>query len=116
MPVKAFNRLLTYIGEAEQRDVSIAAYPVQSARSDAAECLTFPLAKVFARCARCEGVEFRREMPEAPLKMSSTLLCGACGAEVIHGDLLAQLANGMIARRKRNRSSQSRSSDALAGG
>jgi hypothetical protein len=60
-----------------------------------ADKLVFPLGKLAARCARCDGTEFRAR-EGGKLRLTSVLRCVQCGAEVIHGDLLAQLATDAI--------------------
>jgi hypothetical protein len=98
MPVRAFQMLLSYVAEVEARGINDE-LPSQSQAGDATERLTFPIGKLFARCARCDGIEFRRATPGAPLKMTSTLLCCSCGEEVIHGNLLARLGDDVIAHK-----------------
>ena len=100
MPLQAFNRLMSYVADAEARDISSASTAQQQRGGDAAERLTFPVAKLFARCAGCEGVEFHRAVPEAPLRMNSILVCCACGMEVLHKGLLARLGEDVIAHRR----------------
>ena len=73
------------------------------------ESLVFRMGQLTARCERCDGSEFRLAHPGA-LRMTSPLLCTSCGRQVIHGNLLAALANDAVqharaatARRMRSR-------------
>src|ERR671929_230261 len=53
--------------------------------------------KLLGRCTRCDGTEFRRYDANAPLRMTSVLECCSCFAQVIHGNLLAELGKDAVA-------------------
>lgn len=93
MPVNTFKRLLAYVAEAEITTPTPApAIPVESLR--------FSIGPLAARCAGCDGVDFRPAEPAAPLKMVSTLLCSSCGTPVTQGDLLARLGDDLVERHR----------------
>jgi hypothetical protein len=99
MPLRAFQKLVSYLAEAEARGMGASSAP--QAAGDGIERLTFPVGKVFARCARCEGIEFcRAAVPAAPLRMTSMLTCCTCGMDVIHRRLLERLAEAVIVHKK----------------
>ncbi len=58
--------------------------------------LTFRMGQILARCSRCDGTEFGPAERDAPLKLTSELACRACGGKVIHGNLIAQLAQDTV--------------------
>lgn len=68
---------------------------------DAEERLTFELGPLRAQCSKCGGGEFRRAV-DAPLTYQSLLACCACGHEVVHGDLVVQVAKEAGAQQTRN--------------
>jgi len=94
MPLAAFLRLIGLLGEYEKKG---GGYPgARGAASD--EKLAFRMGKLFARCARCDGIEFLPADPAQPLRLMSELQCCACGERVIHGNLIAQLAKDAISQ------------------
>lgn len=68
---------------------------------DAEDRLTFEVGPLRARCAKCGGGEFRGP-PGAPLTYRSLLACCACGHEVVHGDLVVQVAREAAAQQTRH--------------
>ncbi len=87
-PLRAFLAVLEFLMQLERKNAEPAPAAGEERQSDR---LVFPLGPLLARCARCDGNEFRLTKPSS-LRLTSPLLCMACGAEVIHGNLLAQLA------------------------
>jgi hypothetical protein len=51
---------------------------------------------VEAHCARCDGVEFVQADPGLPMRYINELICCTCGEQVVHGDLIAQLAKEAV--------------------
>ena len=88
MPLRAFLRLIEYLTSNESK-------PVAEYASAAPEDLVFRIGEHAARCSKCDSEDFRMEVP-GPLRMTSRLLCRACGEAVIHGDLIARLASETI--------------------
>lgn len=60
------------------------------------EPLVFRMGNLLARCARCDSTEFQPANPQAPLRLTAELLCRACGQKVVHGNLIAQLAQDAV--------------------
>ena len=80
------------------------------------EPLSFRMGQLEARCRRCDSIEFAPAAPGTPLKLTSGLVCRACGENVVHGDLIARLAqdavqyaHAMTAARERRHSARSAS-------
>ena len=92
-PLRAFLVVLDFLMEGERRSGNGRA--TESESSSPPDKLVFPLGPLLARCARCDGTEFRLAEP-GPLRLTSALACTACGAEVVHGNLLAQLAKDAV--------------------
>jgi hypothetical protein len=113
MPVQAFQKLMAYIAAAEQRGTA-AASSTEAQADGMAERIKFPIGKLFARCTRCDGIEFRRADLAAPLRMTSKLVCCTCAMEVIHGNLLAQLAEDVITHKRAEVVARARRRAALA--
>lgn len=88
MPLQAFLRVIALISE-DERKQAVSAVPSASVNSDK---LRFRIGELQAHCARCDGMEFVQAEPELPLRYINVLHCAACGARVIHGDLIARLA------------------------
>lgn len=93
-PLRAFLVVLEYLMELERKDEE------GPAASDAvverqADKLVFPLGPLLARCVCCDGNEFRLAGPGS-LRLTSPLACTTCGAEIVHGKLLAQLATDAV--------------------
>lgn len=86
MPVQAFLRVIEIISEYERREAP-AAEPAAGTRR-----LHFVVGRHEARCARCDGVEFVKSDPQLPLRYVSELVCCGCGQRVVHGELIARLA------------------------
>jgi hypothetical protein len=89
MPVRAFVQALERLTQHENNGA-----PAPVFDSDAT--LTFPMGELLARCGRCDGTEFTPALPGAPLKMTSELACRACGEKVVHGNLIARLAEEVV--------------------
>ncbi len=95
-PLRAFLAVLEFLMQLEQNaaDAPEAGEAVPP-ENEEADKVVFPLGPLFARCARCDCSEFRRVTPGA-LRLTSPLSCTACGEQVIHGNLLAQLAKDAV--------------------
>ena len=91
MPVQAFLELVRLLTQYENKG---GAYPATQAAGG--EKLTFRMGRHAARCGRCDGSEFVPADRVRPVKMTSELACSACGERVMHGDLIAQLANDAV--------------------
>ena len=91
MPVQAFLELVRLLTQYEKKG---GAYPATQAAGG--EKRTFQMGRLPARCARCDGSEFVPVDPARPVKMTSELACAACGARVVHGNLIAQLAQDAV--------------------
>lgn len=95
-PLRAFLAVLEFLMQLERKEARAAiAADAAPPGSAAADKLVFPLGPLFARCARCDGTEFRLITPGA-LRLTSTLSCTSCEEHVIHGNLLAQLARDAV--------------------
>lgn len=92
MPLRAFLRALELVVQHEERDGTLVASPPQ------AEPLRFHAGPVAATCAKCGHDRFRRVDPTTRPTYGSTLACLGCGAEVVHGDLIAALAREVSRR------------------
>jgi hypothetical protein len=92
MPLRAFLRALELVVQHEQRDAT------PSPSQPAPEPLRFHAGPVAATCAKCGHERFRRVDPAARATYRSTLACLGCGAEVVHGDLIAGLAREVCRR------------------
>lgn len=90
-PLRAFLAVLDFLMQLEGRSNPDPA----EAPAGQPDRLVFPLGPLHARCARCDGTEFRLLAPGA-LRLTSVLGCTACGEEAIHGRLLAQLARDAV--------------------
>src|SRR5690349_21673249 len=91
-PLRAFLAVLEFLMELEHKAPDNGIAPAGAGQD---EKLVFPLGPLVARCARCDGPEFRAVAPGA-LRLTSPLSCAACGEQVIHGVLLAQLAKDAV--------------------
>jgi hypothetical protein len=89
MPMRAFQKLISYLAEAERNGVTGSA-PAQPRATG--QSLTFRIGKVVAHCTQCDGTEFRLAEPEVQIRIVSALRCCLCGMEVIYGDLLMAIA------------------------
>ena len=89
-PLRAFLAVLDFLMELERKQP-----PGREAAAAQPDPLVFPLGQLLARCSRCDASEFRLVHPGA-LRLTSPLACTACGAEVVHGNLLAQLAKDAV--------------------
>ncbi|MFN2643542.1 MAG: hypothetical protein ABR570_00995 [Burkholderiales bacterium] len=88
-PVRAFLRALELLSSHEKSGVSTP--PAVNGQP-----LTFRMGQLLARCSRCDGTEFGPADPQAPLKLTSALACRACGEQMIHGNVIAQLAQDAV--------------------
>src|SRR5438094_7259366 len=88
-PLRAFLRVLERLTAHE----ASGAAPAPLANG---EPLSFRIGQLLARCSRCDGTEFAPAEPGAPLKLTSALVCRACSEQVVHGDLLSQLAHDAV--------------------
>jgi len=90
MPLRAFLKALERLTVHEASGAATPRPPMNG------EPLAFRMGNVLARCARCDGAEFVPADPKAPVKLTAALLCRACGERVIHGNLIAQLAQDTV--------------------
>ena len=92
MPVQAFLKLVELLAQHESKGGGeLPAGPLASI-----EKLSFNIGQQLARCARCDGTQFVRMLPGLPLRMTSELECTSCGEQVVHGDLISQLARDAV--------------------
>ncbi len=113
--LKALERLTTH-------EASGVAPPRPAANGDV---LGFRMGNLLACCSRCDSTEFLSANPQAPLRLTAELICRTCGEKVVHGNLIAQLAqdavqhaHAMTAARQRRQgalSSQSRKRPPIPG-
>jgi len=89
-PVRAFLKALERLTQHENTGI---AAPLPAPNG---EPLSFRMGQLLGRCQRCDGTEFVPADPAAPVKLTSLLQCRACGAAVIHGNLVAQLAQDTV--------------------
>ncbi len=89
-PVRAFLKALERLSQHESTGV---AQPLPAGNG---EPLVFRMGPLLARCSRCDHTEFAPADPTQPLKLVSPLLCSACGEQVIHSNLIAQLAQDAV--------------------
>lgn len=91
MPLQAFLKLLELLAQYESKggDGSL---------QDTAETLRFNMGDLLARCPRCDGTEFAPLATDARIRVTSHLACRACGEQVVHGNLIAQLAKDAVHR------------------
>lgn len=92
MPLRAFLRALDLVVQHELR-----AGPLPVAEAPA-ERLVFKAGPAVAECAQCGCREFSRADPSSPHTYMSLLACRRCGAQVVHSDLIARLANEVAVR------------------
>lgn len=88
MPLRAFLKLVQLVSEHEKASGEPGAAAGTETRRTG-----FRMGPLQARCARCDGEEF---MAPAPLGYTSKLTCVACGEQVAHGNLVAQLAKEAV--------------------
>jgi DNA-binding transcriptional regulator YdaS (Cro superfamily) len=89
-PVRAFLKALERLTHHENTG---AAAPLPAVNG---EPLVFRMGQLLGRCQRCDGTEFVPVDPAAPVKLTSPLQCRACGASIVHGNLIAQLAQDAV--------------------
>jgi hypothetical protein len=95
-PLRAFLAVLDFLMQLENKEAEACATADPAPPGDPhADKLVFPLGPLFARCARCDATEFRLVTPGS-LRLTSPLSCTGCGAQVVHGNLLAQLATDAV--------------------
>ena len=102
--LKALERLTTH-------EVKGAATPLPAGSGDP---LVFRMGSLLARCARCDSTEFRPADPHAPLRLTAELVCSACGQQVVHGNLIAQLAQDALQQSHAMTSARQRRQDVLS--
>jgi len=90
MPLRAFLKALERL---TAHEASGTARPLPTVNG---QPLTFHMGELLARCGRCDGSEFAPAEPAQSLKLTSALLCRACGEKVIHGNLIAELAQDAV--------------------
>src|SRR5438105_14146528 len=88
-PLRAFLKVLERLTVHETSGVAPA--PLTNG-----EPLSFRMGQLEARCRRCDSTEFACAQPGTPLKLTSTLVCRACSENVIHGNLIARLAQDAV--------------------
>ena len=89
-PLRAFLKVLERL-TVHETSGAVVPPPVKDG-----EPLTFCIGQLFARCSRCDSTEFAPAEPDEPLSLVSALACRACGEKVIHGDLIARLAQDAV--------------------
>jgi hypothetical protein len=89
-PLRAFLKALERLTAHEASGVAPPAPPTNG------EPLQFRMGQLLARCNRCDSTEFAPADPGAPLRLTSKLVCRACGEAVVHGNLIAQLAQDAV--------------------
>lgn len=89
MPLQAFLKLIDTIAQHERAG---------AARGETVDgkLLTFKMGQLLARCRRCDGTQFALANPDTELKLTSELACRACGEQVVHGDLISELAKDTV--------------------
>jgi len=85
MPIQAFLNAMQFVSAHEQQSAA----QVSEATD---EKLTFNVGPMLARCATCDGTEFRRADATKPLHYTRNLACRSCGTEVNYGRLVVELA------------------------
>ena len=90
-PLRAFLAVIDFLMQKERKS----AEPPPPPGDAPPETLTFRLGPLLGRCSRCDSTEFR-PLRQGALRLTSPLACTACGAETVHGDLLAQLARDAV--------------------
>jgi hypothetical protein len=89
-PLRAFLKVLERLTVHEASGAS-----VPRAVKDG-EPLTFAMGQLLARCSRCDGTQFDPAAPDKPLRLVSMLACRACGEKIVHGNLIARLAQDAV--------------------
>ena len=89
-PLRAFLKALERL---TAHEASGAATPRPAGNG---EPLSFRMGNLVARCSRCDSTEFLPANAQAPLRLTAELLCRACGEKVVHGNLIAQLAQDAV--------------------
>ena len=85
MPLQAFLNAMEFVATREQQSAVLA-----SEATD--EKLSFNVGPTLARCATCDGTEFRRADASKALHYTRNLACRSCGTEVNYGRLVVELA------------------------
>ncbi|HET7198276.1 MAG TPA: hypothetical protein VFI86_06390 [Burkholderiales bacterium] len=100
-PLRAFLAVLDFLMDLERKSAETLGptRPGHAVGNAPQNKLVFPLGALLARCGRCDGTEFRL-LAEEPLRLTSVLACTACGEQVVHGNLLAQLAKDAVHQSK----------------
>lgn len=92
MPLQAFLKLISVLIHYEKTGGGYAS----AGQPASGDKLVFWMGKLEARCGRCDGSEFIPAAPAQPVKLTSELVCCACGESVIHGNLITQLAKDAV--------------------
>ena len=93
-PLRAFLATLDFVMQSE-RERALPHDGAPPAADPVVRRLVLELGELRARCARCDATEFR-SLEGAELKLTGHLACTQCGEEVVHGNLLAQLAKDAV--------------------
>jgi len=104
--LKALERLTTH-------EANGAAPPRPASDGDP---LVFRMGNLLARCVRCDSTEFMPADPHAPLRLTAELVCRACGQRVVHGNLIAQLAQDAVQHAHAKTAARQRRQDVLRDG
>lgn len=94
MPVRAFQAVLDYLMGHEATGASYSA--VCTPTQFAADRFTLAVAALIARCAMCDGTEFKPTAADEPMRLTSRVACVGCGSETLYGKLIAQLADDAV--------------------
>jgi hypothetical protein len=89
-PLRAFLKALERLTTHEASGVATPRPAVNG------EPLSFRMGNLLARCVRCDNSDFHASDANAPVRLSAELVCSACGQKVVHGNLIAQLAQDAV--------------------
>lgn len=89
-PLRAFLKALERLTAHEATGVA----PPRPAADG--EPLLFRMGNLLACCSRCDSTEFLPAEPRAALRLTAQLICRTCGEKVVHGNLIAQLAQDAV--------------------
>jgi hypothetical protein len=110
MPLQAFLKTIELIAADERKQAPVP-------RADAATGkLRFKIGHLEAHCERCDSHEFVQTDPSMPLRYIDELACAACGHRIMHGGLIAQLANAVSHSKAPTAAHQRRQAEALRNG
>jgi hypothetical protein len=106
-PLRAFVRALERLTAHEASGAATPRPPVNG------EALVFRMGNLLARCTRCDSTEFLPAEAHAPVRLTAELVCRACGQKVVHGNLIAQLAQDAVQQAHTMTAARQRRQDVL---